>query len=257
MVEGMEEMKKRVFVWMNYKGRLKVGLSAIMVILLITVFTYDFQSDQALDQWSLPLSGKIVALDAGHGGPDPGAVGGGLLEKDVNLAIVKHLRDYLQQAGAIVVVTRDEDVDLASEDTKGWSRRKAEDLMKRANLIKNSGTDLFVTIHLNSIPSPRWYGAQTFYRAGDVESQKLAFFIQNEIIRNLENTERVSKPISEVYLLEVVRDIPSVLVEVGFLSNPNEARLLSTEKYQKKMAASIYNGILSYLSGEKVPERKK
>jgi N-acetylmuramoyl-L-alanine amidase len=246
-------MKKRIVVWMTFRGGLKIALSLLMVMVLATVLTYDLPTDQAAEHWSLPLSGKIIALDAGHGGPDPGAVAKeGLTEKEVTLSIVQYLRDYLQQAGAIVVVTRDEDKDLANENTKGFSRRKTEDLLQRAKIIKESKADLLVTIHLNSISASRWYGAQTFYKNGNAESKRLSYFVQNEITKNLENTNRRIKPIRNIYLLETM-EVPSTLVEVGFLSNPSEASLLGTEKYQKKLSESIYRGILRFYSGEASP----
>lgn len=249
-------MKKRIVVWMTFKGWLKITLSFMAVIFLLMVFSYDMPTNRAVDPWSLPLNGRVIALDAGHGGPDPGAVGSnGLTEKEVTLQIALHLRDYLQQAGAIVVMTREEDEDLASEQTKGFSRRKTEDLINRAKLVKSSDSELLVTIHLNSIPSPRWYGAQSFYKIGSKDSEKLAYFIQDEIIRNLENTYRVAKPIRNIYLLEA-SEIPAALVEVGFLSNAKEAGLLQSKKYQKQMAASIYNGILRYYSGEELPSKE-
>jgi N-acetylmuramoyl-L-alanine amidase len=246
-------MRKRIVVWMTFRGWLKVALSLLMIIVLATIFTYDLPMDHTLDYWSLPLSGKIIALDAGHGGPDGGAVGhGGLIEKEITLPIVIYLRDYLEQAGAIVVVTREDDRDLAAEETKSIRQRKTEDLIQRVNMIKESDAELLVSIHLNSIPSPQWYGAQTFFKAGKDESKNLAYFIQDEIIRNLNNTTRKIKPIKNVYLLEAL-EVPSALVEVGFLSNPREAELLKSDKYQKKLSASIYEGILRYYSREKVP----
>jgi N-acetylmuramoyl-L-alanine amidase len=246
-------MKKRIVVWMTFRGGLKVALSLLMVIILVTIFTYDLPMDQAIDHWSLPLSGKIIALDAGHGGPDGGAVGyDGLIEKDITLPITLYLRDYLQQSGAVVVVTREDDRDLAQEETKSLRLRKTEDLIERVKMIKESDAELLVSIHLNSIPAPQWYGAQTFFKSGRDESKKLAYFIQDQIIQNLNNTTRQIKSIRNVYLLEA-NEVPSALVEVGFLSNPQEAELLRTEMYQKKVAASIYEGILRYYSHEQVP----
>ncbi|MGG1611248.1 N-acetylmuramoyl-L-alanine amidase CwlD [Paenibacillus sp. FSL K6-2441] len=226
-----------------------VGLAAVILGLAF----YRVPAQKAWNYWSLPLAGQVIALDAGHGGPDGGASSKqGLIEKDINLAVSLYLRDYLQQAGAVVVMTREEDKDLAAADTKGYSKRKTEDLMTRVRFIEEQQADLLVSIHMNSIPSPRWRGAQTFYYPNHADNANLAALVQEELRRNLENTDRVAnRSDKKVYLLEAMK-IPAVLVEVGFLSNPEEAGLLGTESYQRKVAASIYQGILRYYSGEKV-----
>ncbi|TVY06647.1 N-acetylmuramoyl-L-alanine amidase CwlD [Paenibacillus cremeus] len=246
--------KKRVVIWLTMHSGIKIVMSALLVALMLFMFTYELPATKTWTYWTMPLSGKIIALDAGHGGPDGGAQSkDGLVEKDVNLAITKYLRDYLQQAGALVVMTREEDKDLANPTTKGLSMRKTEDLLKRAEFISQQNSDLFVTIHLNSIPSVKWSGAQTFFYSGNnKDNQVLATLIQEEIKKNLKNTDRVAKQADkEIYLLKAMK-IPSALVEVGFLSNPTEAQMLRDSAYQKKIAASIYQGILRYYSGEKV-----
>ncbi|NEN81540.1 N-acetylmuramoyl-L-alanine amidase CwlD [Paenibacillus elgii] len=245
--------RKRVVVWLTMHSGIKIVMSALLVALMLFMFTYELPSTKTWTYWTMPLSGKIIALDAGHGGPDGGARSkDGLEEKDVNLAIALHLRDYLQQSGALVVMTREDDRDLASPSTKGYSKRKTEDLLKRAEFVSKQKSNLFVSIHLNSIPSPRWSGAQTFFYPNHADNATLATLIQEEMKRNLKNTDRVAKQADkEIYLLKAMT-IPSALVEVGFLSNPGEAQLLRDPTYQKKIATSIYQGILRYYSGEKV-----
>ncbi|MCM3273180.1 N-acetylmuramoyl-L-alanine amidase CwlD [Paenibacillus elgii] len=245
--------RKRVVVWLTMHSGIKIVMSALLVALMLFMFTYELPSTKTWTYWTMPLSGKIIALDAGHGGPDGGARSkDGLEEKDVNLAIALHLRDYLQQSGALVVMTREDDRDLASPGTKGYSKRKTEDLLKRADFVSKQKSNLFVSIHLNSIPSPRWSGAQTFFYPNHADNATLATLIQEEMKRNLKNTDRVAKQADkEIYLLKAMT-IPSALVEVGFLSNPGEAQLLRDPTYQKKIATSIYQGILRYYSGEKV-----
>lgn len=248
----MRGVKKRIIVWLNLNGMLKLAASAILLMLLVFLFSYELPASKTWTYWTMPLSGKVIAVDPGHGGPDGGASSKeGLIEKDVNLAIALQLRDYLQQAGAIVVMTREEDKDLASPNTKGYSKRKTEDLLERADVIKESKADLILSIHLNSITSSQWSGAQTFYNPSKSGSDRLAEHVQNELKKNLENTDRIAKPNETFYPLKAV-NVPGVLVEVGFLSNPKEAQLMGTEKYQKKVAASIYQGVLRYYSGEKI-----
>src|SRR5699024_7657263 len=106
--------------------------------------------------------------------------------------------------------------------------------------------------HLNSIPSPRWQGAQTFYNRSIEGNEFLATHVQEEIRRNLENTNRKAKPIDNVFILQKI-NIPGALVEVGFLSHPTESEWLDTEDYQEKIAASIYEGLLRYASDDPLP----
>lgn len=245
--------RDKVTLWISL-NHIKIALIGVgLLAVLIGVALYQVPAQKAWKYWSLPLAGRIIALDAGHGGPDGGAVSRqGLIEKDINLAVSLFLRDYLQQAGAVVVMTREEDKDLAGADTKGFSKRKTEDLKSRVRFVEEKQADLLISVHMNSIPSPRWSGAQTFYYLNHGDSANLAALVQAELKRNLENTDRVAKPADKkVYLLEATK-IPSVLVEVGFLSHPGEAQLLGNEAYQRKVAASIYQGILRYYSGEKI-----
>ena len=251
----MRKFRKRVVVWMTLSGKIKIALSLVLLLMIILVFSNQLPFAKSWSPWSLPLSGKVITIDAGHGGPDGGAVSeSGTLEKDISLAICLYLRDYLQQSGAIVLMTRETDTDLAQIETKGLGKRKREDLVHRAQNITESKTDMLVSVHLNSIPSPRWRGAQSFFTSNHPDNAGFAAHIQAELKRNLENTDRIAKPMDKtVYLLKAMK-IPSVLVEVGFLSNPEEARLLSQPIYQQKLAASIYQGILKYASGEKPAE---
>src|SRR3954469_18601330 len=234
----------------------KVSLFAFGLLVLFLILQYDFSEDDTWNSWNLPLSGRVILVDPGHGGPDGGAGDSNALEKDIALNISLKLREYLQEQGALVIMTREEDKDLADEDTKGYSRRKVQDLKERLEMINQSEIDFFVSVHLNSIPSPRWSGAQTFFAPQFKENERAAKFIQDELKRNLENTKREAKSINHVYILKHAKK-PGVLVEAGFLSNPDERENLQKNRYQDKLAASIYNGILRYYTDEKeltIPE---
>lgn len=235
----------------------KITVWGIGLLLLIFLIQFPFEkSEETWGAWSLPLTGKTIVIDPGHGGPDGGAKGiDGTQEKGISLAVSEKLRDYLQQSGALVYLTREEDKDLADADTDGLSRRKSEDIRKRLQFIHDQEADFFVTIHLNAIPSPRWSGAQTFYYSKFPESKHLAQMIQAEIVRNLENTDRAALSINGIYLLKYA-EIPGSLVEIGFLSNEEERELLKQEDYQRQMAGSIYEGILRYMTEEIVEEGK-
>ncbi|MBV7509720.1 N-acetylmuramoyl-L-alanine amidase CwlD [Bacillus sp. sid0103] len=232
------------------KRRLKIISFIVGLCVLFFVLQYDFVDDDSLNAWNLPLSGKIILLDPGHGGPDGGAGTGQTLEKDIALEITKKVRDYLQMQGALVIMTRETDTDLAASDTRGYSRRKVEDLKNRLKMINDGDNDFFVSIHLNAIPSSRWSGAQTFYAPQYKENAEAAKFIQDELRTNLKNTTRRAKPINNVYILKNAKK-PGVLVEVGFLSNPAEKEKLKKDSYQDKIAVSIYQGITRYYTNEK------
>ncbi|MEK3912581.1 N-acetylmuramoyl-L-alanine amidase CwlD [Paenibacillus sp. FSL H7-0331] len=248
----MWKRRKRIVIWLTLQSSLKIGLSALLIALMLIMFSYELPATKTWTYWTMPLSGKVIALDPGHGGPDGGAESkDGTVEKDINLNISLHLRDYLQEAGALVVMTREDDKDLADSSTKGYSKRKTEDLMNRAQFINQKKSDLFLSVHVNSIPSTKWSGAQTFYYPNHKDSIVLATFIQEELKTNLNNTERIAKPVGNVFLLKTLQ-MPSALIEVGFLSNPPEADKLKSRNYQKKLAAAIYQGVLRYYSGEKV-----
>ncbi|WML42617.1 N-acetylmuramoyl-L-alanine amidase CwlD [Neobacillus sp. PS3-40] len=232
------------------KKKLKVIGFLVGLTVLFFILQYDFIENSSWNSWNLPLSGKIILLDPGHGGPDGGAGDKKTQEKEIALNVSLKVRDLLQEQGALVIMTRETDKDLASSDTRGYSRRKVEDLKTRLKMINDSDTDLFVSIHLNAIPSSRWSGAQTFYAPQHKENERVAKFIQEELRRNLKNTTRKAKPLNRVYILKNAKK-PGALVEVGFLSNPTEKANLKKDLYQEKIAASIYKGIIRYFTNEK------
>jgi N-acetylmuramoyl-L-alanine amidase len=242
--------RRRLIIWMTRRALLRVAIVICLMVLTITVFLSEIPSSRTWTHWTLPLTGKVIALDAGHGGADGGAASrDGVIEKDLNLAIVLYLRDYLQQAGAVVLLTREGDYDLASPETKGYSRRKTEDLLQRADRVRDQKANIALSIHMNSFPSPRWSGAQTFFSPKNQEGKKLATVIQSELRDVLGNTQRIAKQAATIYLLKTL-EMPTALVEVGFLSHPEEATLLADEAYQRKVAGAIYRGVLRYASGE-------
>ena len=191
------------------------------------------------------ISGRTIVIDAGHGGVDPGAVSAaGAIEKEITLQIAKELEYLLKRAAVYVVMVRHGDYDLADSSETNLLNRKRQDLSKRVLIAKEANADLYISIHANYFPSPRWSGAQTFYYEGSAESQHLARTLQTELVRYLGPNNRLASPGD----FRVLRDttMPAAMVEVGFLSNPREAQLLSQESYQKQVAAAIFSGILRY-----------
>lgn len=207
----------------------------------------------------LPLAGQVIVLDPGHGGLDGGAVANdseATTEKVINLEVAKMTRQYLEQAGAVVYLTRETDLDLADEFTKGIANRKSQDIRRRLQFIHDNEADFFISIHLNSLPSERWRGAQTFFYPRFPKNIQLATAIQDEIILNMENTKRQPLQLNTIYLLKYAK-VPGALVEIGFLSNQEERELLKQRTYQQQIAASIYKGILRYVENPPATEGER
>ena len=187
----------------------------------------------------MPLDNFTIVIDAGHGGWDPGKTGkNGLNEKDINLDIAQKTADFLEEAGADVYITRTSDSALGEN--------KRSDMKKRIDIIENSKADIMISIHQNSYPSEKAKGAQVFYFRKSENGHLLADCIQKSLIQCLdEKNTRTAKENNNYYVLKNT-DIPSVIIECGFLSNPEEERLLNTEEYRLKTAWAIFDGILTY-----------
>ena len=192
------------------------------------------------------VSGRTVAIDAGHGGPDSGARGkSGIREKHINLHIALELRALLGRAAVYTVMTREADHDLIDDGEDITGSRKRAELERRAMLVNARSPDVFVTIHSNSFPESQWSGAQVFYNPVSDEGRALAVHIQAQLVQRLGPNTRKARP-ADIYLLRRVK-APSALVEVGFLSNPREERLLSDPAYRVRVAEAVYHGIIDYL----------
>ena len=193
---------------------------------------------------------KTIILDAGHGGFDGGAVApDGTVEKDINLKIALTLKEFLEQGGYEVIMTRESDVSTDDVETDKIATRKKSDLKNRLGLMKDNPQAVFVSIHLNKFTTSAANGSQVFYGAERKESKVLGDCIQKSIVRLLqrENTRVNKQATSSTYLLYNAT-VPAVLVECGFLSNSAELKRLKDEEYQKKMAFSIFCGITSFYS---------
>lgn len=210
----------------------------VLFILLISICTFNFVEAGTNE---LPLLGKVIYLDPGHGGLDPGAMYKNIKEKNINLQISKNLEKRLTKLGAIVYLTRYDDYDLSVNNT---INRKRSDLSRRGNIINKSDCDLFLSIHLNAENTGIWKGAQTFYNTNNKENKKIAELLQQQFKEDL-NSKRKAKNKNDLYLQKRINR-PGVLIEVGFLSNASERYLLKQEKYQDKVTLSITNALLKY-----------
>lgn len=217
-------------------------------LLTMVIFTFIFFND-ILDSSRavfFPMTNRAVFIDAGHGGRDPGAVGRqGENEDRINLEIALRLKRLVEEGGGIAILTRDGDYGLYSPEAPN---KKRDDLQKRKAIADQSDSCVNIIIHLNSFSQSRYYGAQTFYHRGSEESKRLAVILQEELRRVLDRDNyRQPKADDDIYLLKD-NQAPTVLVECGFLSNPEEERLLNEERYKEKVAFGIYSGILRYLT---------
>ncbi len=224
----------------------------LMACLIITVslVIYSFAAEEVTPTVVLPVTNKVIVLDPGHGGPDPGAIGkSGIFEKDINLDIVLKLQGFLEQSGCITQLTRAIDESIHDKDKNSIRRKKNSDLKNRKNIIDTSQANAYISIHLNSFPEEQYKGVQSFYPRDSEDSKRLAKSIQKELKSTLQiNDNREALPIGDVYLMKDTK-IPSVIVECGFLSNPEEEKNLSTEEYRKKIAWGIYLGIMNFFEG--------
>ena len=235
-------------IYLNFKKLVYILSISAMIIVTFTLSLSMY--NQTLEVLSLPTTGKVVVIDPGHGGEDPGAVSpGGTEESHINLAVAKRLKEYLEQDGTVVIMTREDDSGLY-EKGGTFRQRKRQDLERRRQIVIDSNADLFVSIHVNKFPQSKYYGAQTFYLAGDKEAERLAKIIQARLIEVLDrNNKRQAKASNDYYILKNNNSV-SVLVECGFLSNPQEEELLKDARYQDKIAWAIYTGIVEYLAGD-------
>lgn len=188
----------------------------------------------------LPLSGKIIIIDPGHGGKDPGTISEDTYESEINLQISKYLEIELSKIGATIILTRDGNYDLSTPNAK-W--RKKSDFDNRINLINNSKANMYISIHLNYLTDSKYYGAQAFYN--NEENKEIASSIQEVLNKELNNDREIKKIPSRTYMYSKL-NIPGVLIECGFLSNYKEKKLLKTSDYQQKLAKIIAQGIINY-----------
>lgn len=189
---------------------------------------------------SLPLTGKTIILDIGHGGDDPGTSYQNILEKDINLAIGLELEKELSRNGASVILTREGDYDLSSPNAH---RRKKSDFDNRIDLINKSKANVYLSIHINYLEDTSYYGGQIFYYGE--ENKKLAEFLQSEF--NTISYPRSIKPMPNIYMYRRLK-IPGVLVECGFISNKKEREKLITPAYQKEIVKVLTQGLINYFT---------
>lgn len=224
------------------RKKILIIMSIFMIILLslVTALSISYSSSGSP---KYPLN---VVIDAGHGGIDGGAVGysGKTCESDINLCIALYLENYFKAAEIGVVMTRKDKNGLYGSKEEGFKKR---DMLKRKEIIENSGADLVISIHLNKYPTTSRKGAQAFFREDSEYGKLAANKIQEQLNKNI-NLHRAFEALKGDYYLLNCSGIPSVIVECGFLSNPEEEKLLALGEYQDKLAYNIFAGAISYFN---------
>ena len=225
---------------------MKKRIEIIMaLVLLIGAYFFAREGAHMVENMKVQKGEICIVIDAGHGGDDPGKIGiNNEKEKDINLKIAKELQQLLEQEGLKIVMTREDGNGLYQQSS---NNKKVEDMRKRGEILTEADPVFTVSIHQNSYPQESVKGAQVFYYGQSKEGKKLAETLQEALVAQLDPQNHRQAKANESYYLLKKTPSPTVIVECGFLSNSEEAALLATEEYQKKVAEAVKAGILEYL----------
>ncbi len=224
----------------------------IVTSVFLSIFIFFFSTSRRRKQNYIHCKFTKLRKDSyyrcpGIGVPDEGAESSnGTTEAESNLKIALKLQNLLEQSGTTVILTRSDENAIYDIDSKTLRQKKISDIHNRVKIGNESQADIFVSIHLNKIPENKYNGWQTFYKEGNEKSAKLANLIQNSLNETISReNNRTAKTIDNIYIIKHI-EIPTTIVECGFLSNPEEEKLLLEDEYQNKLAWGIYNGIINY-----------
>ena len=230
------------------RATIRIVLILILVVCVAVsgVWFYRYQHREP-NPYFHGSSDTLIVVDPGHVASETGVVGStGVEEKELTLILSFKLVSLLQEDGFSTMLTRVNNRELsappAGEEYEGFD----PGLSRRVALANDNDADLYVSIHVNSFPDPQVGGAQVFYHASSSRGKSLAASIQREMDKSLAYPGR--KIMAEDFFVLRMTKMPSVLVEVGFLTNPAEEKLLLDENYQDKVVAAIYNGIINYFT---------
>lgn len=189
--------------------------------------------------------GITIVLDAGHGGRDAGTSNDelGLKESDINLEITMKIKSQLDNLGINTILTRSNKNGLYEANADNY---KQNDMKKREEIIKNANPNLVISIHINSYSNSDICGAQAFYLYGNNDSKNLADGIQSQLKKQLINAKEESN-FGDYFMLKC-SNTPTTIVECGYLSNLDEAKLLGNSMYQERIAYAITCGVIKYFS---------
>ena len=231
------------------KKKIMLAIAGVFILIIVVcVFRFSKNQKNVIPTVALPVSNKVIVLDAGHGRRRPEEVQLliGLSEAGINLNIALKVQNLLEQAGSTVILTRSDDNGIYDLDKKTLREKKVSDIKNRVKIGNESEADIFVSIHMNKIPETQYWGWQTFFKKDDEKSKMLAKCLQSGLNETIQKeNKRESLKIENVYIIEHV-EIPTAIVECGFLSNEEEKELLKTNEYQDKLAWVIYIGLMDY-----------
>lgn len=219
-------------------------LVILLLVILVSRFWWpDFLS--VLGSIGNPLQGKTIVIDPGHGGTDPGAMYNEIKEKDINLDISRRVADLLKKRGAKVILTRNSDIDFYKPGLRGTRRElKRSELDQRVRVAEQIHADIFISIHANKDRHANCYGIETYYHPLSTNGRIAAETIQEEL-REIQPRNRRMAKAGDYYLLRNTV-MPSLIVEVGFISNQEERELLQKEEYKHKIAEALVSGIQKF-----------
>lgn len=223
---------------------------ALLIVIIITLCIDTTKSTETIDASEKEISNKIkILIDPGHGGVDQGASGNlKKPEAPINLEISQKLMKFLEASGFEVSMTRYEDKGLYTENSTTIRAKKNEDLANRVKAINNSEADLAISIHLNSFTQKQYYGAHVFYQKKFDTTKVAADVLQDNMKKILDNSNnRVAQIKKDIKIMDDT-NIPTILIECGFLSNIEEEKKLISEEYQEKIAWAIYAGLIQYFN---------
>ncbi len=231
--------------------RVRTSHVAALIALVFMLFVLsrqfeDMASRNSVAAMSLAVANRVIVIDPGHGGMDPGLVSKkGAVEKDITLAVGKLLASHLGQAGSQAIMTRDSDTDLSNPETVGITMRKKEDLLNRVALANDNRADLYISIHTGESSAQEQRGAQVYYQKDSVEGKKVAQFIHSELARTLKNTGGPPREVDDFVTRNTT--MPAVVVDIGYMTNESDEKLLLDQAYLDRAAWSIYAGVVKYL----------
>lgn len=236
-----------------------VMLGILIVVLIASIIAVNIGFEKAGENTvsaseyieTLSTKGKVVVIDAGHGGEDPGAVSAysGAKEKDITLFIAEKTKKLLEDGGYTVIMTRTEDVLNYDDENASMTAKRRQDLIKRKKIMDESNADIVISIHLNSFSDSQYHGAQTFYTKESLSSKKLAISLQTALREILEpENEREALLKKDEIIITKNCKVTTAIVECGFLSNQDEEKKLTEEAYQGKIAESIKAGVDNYFT---------
>ncbi len=238
-------MKRRFF-----RTKWNVAFVAVTFVACVAVIIYaSTKIDRAVTVDSVPAAQKMIILDAGHGGLDGGcSTPDGKTEKVINLNIMLSVKDLCEFFGMPVEATRLKDTSIHDKGVKGIRNQKMSDMDNRLAVFNKYSDAVCISIHQNTFTDPQYSGAQMFYSENLPENEQLASIMQNLFVQNLQpDNQRETKPCGNELFLCHYSENPSLMIECGFLSNPEEAARLTDKNYQKLVAFTVFTGINEFV----------